>query len=276
MSSIHEISPNLQARLLRLSRGEADGLIYIEQFQKTSECTTPNRPLLKAINHDQKTAILFHPPCKMWSCPVCADLNKRRWIARALHGVQTLLDNNQALNFLTLTSHEKLRGRASFTVWPSAWKKLQSRYYYAIPSGERFYFAVPERHQDGTKHTHAIITGILPERWWKDNARACGMGFMADVQEVITLGVGGYVGKYIGKTLAEGWPKRTRRVNTSRSWPSLPEPEQNPDWKFIPVPSNTPIQAIYSDLTRAGLQVAYVGPSAAYALINEFSGGDVT
>lgn len=271
MHSLHDISPDLQAQVLRLPERAAGGLIYIEQFVAAPDCPTSNRPFLQAVNHEQKVAIFFRPTCKTWGCPVCGQTNKRRWIVRAVEGVKALHEQQLPVGFLTLTSHEKLRGAASFRVWPHAWNKLYHRYRREVGSSQRAYFAVPERHQDGSLHTHALITGDLSERWWKDNARQCGLGFMADLQEVIDLGVAGYVGKYLGKTLDEGWPRGKRRVNTSRSWPALPDMPLPDGWTFAAMPKNEQIQAVAGIFYRDGYDVTLASAAGSWALIEQLS-----
>ena len=273
MVSITDYDLNLEPSFLSLPVGMSDGLIYIEHFQKTDGCSTPNRPWMVASNPITQASIVFRPTCKTWACPSCADVNRRRWIATALHGVESLKSSGHNVDFLTLTSHERLRGTASFRVWPLAWKKLQARYYYALPDGDPgAYLAVPERHKDGSLHTHATITGGLDERWWKDNARECGMGYMADVQEVNDLGVAGYVSKYLGKTMGEAWPKYKRRVNTSRSWPTLPDLEQQPGWMFRVVSRNREIWQVCENLAALGHSTFLASAEGAWTLIDRLSG----
>lgn len=271
MSSIQQNSLDLQAALLRSSDGEASGLIYLEQLDAGAECPAPNRPFLRALNRERSAAILFRPACNSWGCPVCAHANKKRWIARAIHGVEQLTAHDMPLAFLTLTSHEKLRGAASFRVWPKSWAKLRHRYYRNVSPEFRAYFAVPERHQDGTLHTHALIAGGLPERWWKDNARECGLGYMADVQEIANLGIAGYVGKYLGKTLHEGWPKGKRRVNTTRNWPNLESMSDLTGWTFSKVPQNRAIMAEIRDLQRNRYDVTLASAHGSWALVDQIN-----
>ena len=268
--TIHHKAPHLQASTLALPGAESDGLIYIEQFHAGAEnCQSPNRPYLQAVNHQHNVAVLFQPACKLWGCPVCGPRNKRRWIARAIHGITALRGKNCPVGFLTLTSHEKLRKDASWRVFPAAWKKLYARWQRAAGDQHLAYMAVPERHKDGSLHTHMIVTGSLPERWWKDNARACGMGYMADLQEVVDLGVGGYVGKYLGKTLDEKWPKNKRRINVSHSWPKLPEMPGLPEWEFAKLPSRTALNQHMSALEKDGYDVTIAGSRGAWGLVAE-------
>lgn len=264
--------PQLTAVPLSLSGGAADGLIYIELFGRQAEtgCTARSRPWLAATNAASKKLVLFRPTCKTWGCLSCGHVNKRRWIARAISGVEQLRAAEQRVDFLTLTSHEKLRGAASWRVFPPAWDKLRRRYVRAVPGGAQAAFmAVPERHQDGSLHTHAIITGGLPERWWKDNARACGLGYMTDVQEVADLGIGGYVGKYLGKTLGEQWPRNKRRVNTSHNWPALPDKPEPEGWTFTKLPRGKQLSHYALEADWDGYDVFMASPETAWQWLDE-------
>jgi hypothetical protein len=250
-------------------------LIYLEQFHANQTCQKANRPALIAFNSARKVAILFHPTCKCWNCEACGQVNKRRWIARAVHGCSTLHTAGRETNFVTLTSHEKLNAAGSFAVWPKAWKKLHARWRREVGSHQP-YFAVPERHENGRLHMHLICCGDLKKRWWKDNARACGMGYQSDVQEIADLGIAGYVGKYLGKTLEEGWPTGTRRVRTSRDWPDLPELTDTEGWTFRKVPQKRELAAIDRNLYRMGYDVVYASAEGSWALIDAITGGGIS
>jgi hypothetical protein len=229
---------------------------------------------MMASNYITRQSMFFQPTCKKWDCPSCGQVNARRWIARALVGVDSFLAAGLQVDFVTLTSHEKLSAAASFRVFPHAWDTLRRRYVRAIPIDDPgAYFAVPERHQSGKLHTHMIASGGLPKKWWKDNARECGLGFQSDVQEVDSLGVGGYVSKYLGKTLAEKWPKNKRRVNTSRSWPQLPDLEQAPGWNFSVYRSDRELKAVCEALLVDGFTVFGVTTGNAWKLLDELSPG---
>lgn len=248
------------------------GLIYIEQFTAHAGCQTPKRPWMMASNFITGQSMFFQPTCKKWSCPACGEVNARRWVARALVGVESFQAAGIRVDFVTLTSHEKLSAAASFRVFPHAWDQLSKRYKRAIPTADPgAYFAVPERHKSLKLHTHLIASGGLSKKWWKDNARECGLGYQSDVQEVATLGVGGYVSKYLGKTLAEKWPKNKRRVNTSRSWPALPDLPQAEGWNFSIYRTDDEIRRVSAALQADGFTVYGVTTEHAWQLLAELS-----
>jgi len=151
---------------------------------------------------------------------------------RAISGAENAVSNGRSIKFLTLTSHERLSASQTLKVWPHAWKKLHTRANRA--DGKATYLMVPERHLDGRLHMHAVVTWSLDERWWKDHARACGLGFMADTSEIETpTGVGFYLVKYVTKTMHDmTWPKGWRRVRTSRDWPKLADQTTPENWTF--------------------------------------------
>ena len=86
------------------------------------------------------------------------------------------------------------------------------------------------------------------------------------------LGVAGYVSKYLGKTMGEAWPKYKRRVNTSRSWPTLPDLEQQPGWMFRVVPRNREIWQVCENLAALGHSTFLASAEGAWTLIDRLSG----
>lgn len=169
-------------------------------------------------------AVVFRPRCKMWSCPVCGKANAWLWSFRANHGAHQLHESGRSLSFLTITSSNKITGEQSWWVAPRAWMKLQARIRREF--GAYQYFLVPEVQERGHVHYHGIFDIALSTRWLKDNAAACGFGFMDDAKEVWSEGgVTGYVVKYLTKSLDHKMPPRTRRARTSRNWPKLEKRE---------------------------------------------------
>lgn len=256
-----------------LSGSETSGLTYyIEQLAANVNCKTPNKPWMVAQNANTKMAIFFQPTCKLWSCPYCAQINANRWILRGSSGAQSLLDMGYATSFVTITGHEKLNAAQTFRVFPLAWPKLYRRYKRAVPTSDpKAFIAVPERQpKSGRHHCHMIITGGLSERWWKDNARECGLGYQTKVEDM-HLGVPGYLAKYLGKTLEEKWPKGKRRVNTSRTWPALPEREPKVGWSFATHGTDDKLTPILGNLIGNGYTVFGVPTFKAWKLLNDLS-----
>jgi len=241
---------------MSFSGAASGGLSSIEQVHAPDTCSTPNRPFLRGVNHEEKRAIFFQPRCKLWSCPACAEINKSLWAVRAYSGAAQLAEQGIDISFLTLTSHEKLSAAASLAVWPDAWKKLRQRAYRA--SGGFQYLLIPEQHKDGRLHVHAIETAGLGKRWWKDNGRACGLGFMADEGIARTAGgAANYVVKYLSKSLAyTAWPKGFRRVRPSQKWPKMPELPELEGWYFEVLSPAENLSIAFDDMERAGYTVA--------------------
>jgi len=181
-------------------------------------------------------AFITQADCKMWSCEECKNKMRDRWVLRAKIGVQEFLDNDIRVDFITITSNEKLTNFAQTEyVWRDAWSKL----YAALKRKNKAleYFIVPEKHKDERMHVHALWTASVTKKWLKDNARKRGLGFMADVTEVkTTKGATGYVTKYVGKDLGEDVPKGFRRVRVSQGWAEIPKPETEHNlyrWEYI-------------------------------------------
>lgn len=201
------------------------GLTFIEQLQKLClfDCQKENRPYLVGVSETERIAILTRPPCKMWNCPTCAARNANKWIARIINHVN--LHDAQNWKMFTLTAHEKWRGRErSILNLRQGWKKLYNRmrYEYEI----EYYARVWESHQDGSFHLHGLVdTQDMRQRWLKDNARACGMGYQVDLSQIDNAGqVAGYIAKYFLKSEVVGeYPKNLRRIEVSRNWTKLDE-----------------------------------------------------
>lgn len=240
------------------------------------ECKTLGWPLIAGKNESAKRVILFVPTCKMWSCPACAQTNSRLWKARTFHAISTLVDDYSKLYFLTLTSHESLTAEQSLWVWPKAWKKLSMRARRAKPKG--LYCMIPERHTDGRLHTHSIDTFGLTTRWWKDNGRSCGLGYIDEEDEIKSAeGAAHYVGKYLVKQLLTDWPKGFRRVRTSRDWPKLPPYPTNPDWKFELAPKFTSKARITDYFGVLGYDVQWCTDAVgAWQIVNPVESGTET
>jgi hypothetical protein len=270
--TIAQSSYDFQPFVLSLSGSEASGLIYIEQLAATG-CKTPNKPYMIARNENTKLALFFQPTCKLWSCPYCGAINANRWVARSIHGTDLLLAADVDMDFVTITAHEKLNAAQSFYVFPRAWPQLYRRYKRAVPpSDPKVYIAVPEKQpKTGRHHCHLIISGRLGQRWWKDNARECGLGYQSEDKEVSTVSVGKYVGKYLGKTLAEKWPRHKRRINTSRNWPPLPELPEKVGWSFSVMASESKLSPVLVDLSQRGYTVMGVTTKNAWALLDDLS-----
>ena len=244
------------------------GLILIRTIRQDLSCLSTSRPVLKAINSTSKQVVFFRPFCKRWDCPVCGEKNAYKARLRALRGYQTFLDLGHKMSFLTLTPHEKLSSAASIPVMASAWDKLNRRIKRA--SQHHNYFLIPELHKSGKLHFHALTDAELKKKWWKDNGRACGMGYQNDLQEVHEVGgVGGYLTKYLAKTLqSTNFPKGFRRIRASHDWPSLPELEKPEGWEFVALKANDSQEEQASFFQRAGFTVVFADEKSSWEWID--------
>lgn len=255
---------------MSMSSGSAAGLSILEQVNAPF-CQAPRRPYLKGVNQVTKQVIIFQPRCKSWSCPACSEINKGLWAVRAFHASEVIETTHGTPDFLTITSHEKLQAKASLFVWPKAWSKLSMRARRKASSFQ--YLLIPEQHKDGRLHVHAIETSNLGERWWKTNARECGLGFMVEEEKVRTpAGAAWYVAKYLTKSLqADVWPKNFRRVRTSQQWPKLPEAPLPENWLFEPLARDEKLSLVVSVFERDGYDVLLLDHREAWEAI-KYSG----
>jgi hypothetical protein len=181
--------------------------------------------LLVGWDDVSKRALVARANCDSWNCEECSRRMSENWILRAEIGARELINNGARVDFVTITSHEKLKSfAATETIWRSAWRTL-----YAALKRQNVnmqYMIIPEKHEDGRMHVHALWSAGVSKRWLKDNGRKRGLGYMADVDQVKSPRAAvKYVTKYIGKSLGEDVPKRFRRVRVSQGWAEVPKPE---------------------------------------------------
>lgn len=207
--------------------------------------------LLIAYDDKSKKALVTDADCECWRCPECAAMLGLRYSATARLGVNTFIQAGRPMRFVTVTSHERLRTFAACAaVWPAAWSKLYARLKRQA-DGRLDYFIVPERHKDGRMHVHMLMTVSLTSRWFKDNARQCGLGFQADSKPLTS---GNLAARYVTKYLTKGvthsqeiFPPRFRRVRMSRTWPALEAPETElSDLHWQHVLTNAELRQVYT------------------------------
>lgn len=233
------------------------------------KCETRNRPIIAAVSPTNKLAVLFRPRCKLWSCPYCAEVNRKLWTVRAYAGSEALISEGWEMKFVTMTSHEKLEARQTWYVWPLAWKKLSTRIARAQGPGHQ-YLMVPEQHQDGRLHMHAIATWSINQGWLKDNARESGLGYMAEIEDLESPQHSAwYVAKYLGKQLTMlSWPAGWRHVRTSRGWPKMANQETHL-WFFDSIGRES-AQGRAERYRERGFAVLVLPHNLAWEIVNEF------
>ncbi len=187
------------------------------------QCNADVLPVMKAFDFETKILYLYMVRCKSWYCPNCGTVNKLQWIAKIAQGIDEYYANDITnWMFCTLTSSPKNRNRDQcLWVEPKAWKKLWSRIHYH--HGKVRYAYIPELHRNGRVHWHFLMSGGIPQWWWKRHATKSGFGYMVDSQPVrdgyhSVL----YVSKELSKSLAlTRWPRNLRRIRTNQKWPEI-------------------------------------------------------
>jgi len=215
-----------------------------------------NAGLLIGYDFASHRALVTRADCEQWSCPECRILLRDRWVMRAQIGAKKYIAEGQTLDFVTITGHEKLTNFAqTYRVWRKAWPKLYNalkRRNVALQ-----YMIIPEAHEDGRMHIHALWTANVTKRWLKDNARERGLGFMQDVSHVKSaIAAVRYVTKYIGKDLGADMPKGFHRVRVSAGWPAIPKPVTNLSglkWEYIG--GNGALEVVYRECYRKQLDL---------------------
>lgn len=185
-----------------------------------------------------RRAVMARGNCDKWSCPECALRMSERWRLRAQIGVRALVAKGDRVDFVTITSHEKLTSfEATEAVWRHAWAMLYNALKRKKPDLQ--YFIIPERHKDGRMHVHCIWNAGVSKRWLKDNARKRGLGYEVEVKQIKEwIHAVRYVTKYLTKDMQAEMPSHFRRVRVSQSWPDIPAP-------------NTPLSTLKWEFTRS-------------------------
>lgn len=163
---------------------------------------------------------------------------------------ETLEELGAEIMFWTITSHRYNRTLlGGIAAWRKNWPKLLRRL--KRKSAGVAYMQIPEQHKDGAYHVHLLTTATVNERWIKDNAAQCGLGYMDEIEPVRSPGKAAwYVAKYLTKeSHLLAWPKYLRRVNLSRNWPRPEALSNNPNWGIERLTANRGVQRWVSILT---------------------------
>lgn len=170
--------------------------------------------------------------CKRWSCPVCAEVNRRRVILLAKEA------RPRALLTLTVSSRAYPEPAAAAEALKRGLRLLRLR----LSRHEKLvnfqFLAVFEKHKSGWPHLHLVIKGkYIPWskllEWWKEITGSTGIY----IQYIRSTGqAAAYCAKYIGKDLAQ-FPncKRWWRSHGFSEAPSPDYAEDRPrgDWQRV-------------------------------------------
>lgn len=206
---------------------------------KLRNCPNRGVPYLIGDNSKHGKRIITKARCKQWDCEYCKHVNKSEHVNRIAKGVVRFEYERLELTFVTITCHEKWRGHEnSIRNWRKSKDKLLARYRRKVKKegySRGDYVYIPELHKDGTLHIHGLFTGGITTRWWKDNARECGLGYMAESTIVKnSLQAVNYCTKYIIKEMGKSSiSKGFRRINYSRGFPTLKKNESDYDWRIL-------------------------------------------
>jgi len=263
--NIHKASSQLSAEggltvLYRKSQQAKNEPLPADFFAES--CQRVGRPMIRGQNCETMQAALFRPDCGCWDCPYCARKNLAKLRHVIAFGV-VAVGRAQKIEFVTLTSHEKLQSpEQTFKVLALAWNKLNRRFKRtAARTGATVYYVqVPEAHKSGRWHLHMLSSPPMGKRWWKNNARACGFGYQAHAEVLVKHGrAGQYMQKYVRKQLTgdgHGWSKSMRRVRHSNNWPMSDQTKRKQkDWQWDVLPKEIAIRDEINRLIVAGYRV---------------------
>jgi len=236
----------------------AGGLSNREQLHADSPvCDAPGRPLLRAVSLERHKVLYYKPRCRSWHCAACAVINQRMWTARIYQATSILIDAGAQISFTTLTTHEKLSAEASWRLFLPAWRRLYMRARRAAGAAE--YVMIPEAHQSGRMHVHMLDTWNLRTRWWKDNARGCGLGYMAESEFAETPGgAAHYAAKYLTKAIVNEQLRNVRKIRKSQGFLNDSPSPFREDWVIERLDSNTPLMLDARAYMQRGFDVLHV------------------
>lgn len=136
--------------------------------------------------------------CKLWSCPVCSQINRARVIAIARNS------RPRALLTLTVSSRDYPDADRAAEALKRGLRLMRLRLK-RHPRLSNFQFlAVFERHKSGHPHLHLLIRGeFLPWRELRTMWEEITGSYMVDIRKINSAGLAAlYCAKYIGKDLA--------------------------------------------------------------------------
>lgn len=186
------------------------------------------------ISRETAKHIFYSPLCKRKSCPTCAKIRKLQIAIRIRHSIATVPDTQWYFCTVTLDGiwHGGGNTKRVRQVMQQGWSKLRKR------MNRRWkgilWVKVLELHEDDTPHLHFII-GIsshykrhIRTKWLKDNAKTCGLGFIALVgtkeKKDVPMDADEEYNKswYVAKYVAKGETIGIRAIAWSENFPPLP------------------------------------------------------
>jgi len=197
------------------------------------------------------TRAIIKTRCGQWTCPYCAQVNRIHHYYTIKDGCDGLQNRGYNFSFVTLTSHQSLKTmEQTYKVWQKAWRKLSTRYRRAVAKTGDLppcFVYISEAHADGRLHWHGIFSGDIPQRWWKDNCAECGLGYMAESEQLQTaLQAANYCLKYIVKNIGQDIDiARFRRINYSRNFPRVDYDKTSASWHILEKTST--VQTLITD-----------------------------
>ena len=223
--------------------------------EEEKECVS-GTPFI-AIKTTGKAYRIVQGCCNSWTCPRCGLIRAKREYGRMVHG-STLLAKDHALYFFTLTCRGKelslAEAEKDYYLWTN---RLLTAWRYTARRDDQpwHYFQVTERQKRGMPHSHGLNTAEPPglyegsrttwkhvdgrlvaeevpalrSDWLRERCISAELGDQYDISIVREPEAASrYIAKYLFKPsmFTDEWPKNWRRIRYSRSFPKLPEIEQ--------------------------------------------------
>jgi hypothetical protein len=132
-------------------------------------------------------------PCKSWGCPACARKKAKKYRDMLEH-----LWYNKQLWFVTLTFLHNQQPREAWASAAGAWNRLRLSLTRTI--GRFAYVRILESHNTSSyPHYHIVVTAYPGTARLGDLAKKAGFGWQIRVARINSVGIGGYLSKYMVK-----------------------------------------------------------------------------
>ena len=151
-----------------------------------------------AVNAHGHAGEAYAVRCKRWSCPVCAEVNRRRVIRIAKDA------KPRALLTLTVSSKDYPEPQQAAEALKKGLRLLRLRLARDKKLENFEFLAVFEKHASGSPHLHLLIKGsFIPWQWLRKVWEEVTGSYMVDIRKIDTVGKAAlYCAKYIGKDLS--------------------------------------------------------------------------
>lgn len=195
------------------------------------------------VRGDKEKKMRYPAAYKSWTCPVCGERNKRRFLYCLNEASKRMMSQGYRFRGLTLTLGPEAKNMMMGKYWNRFRTSLKK-------SGYAFeYLWVKEFQENGKLHYHVLITAFIPwgviRSYWK--LATDGTSYIVWIAKAQVGHTAAYMAKYIAKDLTTApFRKGERRYGMSKqfrkNWPKLKNKDNDPEkqgYEFNYKPDNS-------------------------------------